>query len=402
MVMKVLIVDDEIGLLQNLASFLSAFPSEFAPATAASAEEALDWLDEHTDTDILLTDIRMPGLDGIELVRRTLLLRPEIGIVVMTAFPTPSARGAALREGAIRFLEKPLDLDSVRQCLLEIGPADHRRSHEVGGLDVCEVAQFVAASGEARVMQFRAGDRIGTMTFDRGDLVHCSTGTLKGPDAFFEMALWGEGAFVEVYGAEAHRFTPNLTTDIRDLLAEADTLVREVSDHDSSRSGNGSSPTGRGERSSARAASSTSGDSKSATSSSKEKSRMAIKDHLEGFQGIEGFMGVAVFTAQGEMLEGFAQGKVDIKTIGMFANNALLNAQKATDQMGVGRGNLMQIRAPQAVVLMRCLNEATDFAATKEGKAHFHTVVVMDPEGNAGMAAMLLDKAAAKIAEEMR
>ena len=129
---------------------------------------------------------------------------------------------------------------------------------------------------------------------------------------------------------------------------------------------------------------------------------MAIKDHLEDFQSIEGFKGVAVFTAQGEMLEGLAQGKVDIKTVGMFANHALLNAQKATDQMGVGRGNMVQIRAPQALVLMRCLNEATDFAATKEGKAHFHVVAVLDPEGNAGMALMLLDRACGKIAEEMR
>jgi hypothetical protein len=86
----------------------------------------------------------------------------------------------------------------------------------------------------------------------------------------------------------------------------------------------------------------------------------------------------------------------------MFANNALLNAQKATDQMGVGRGNLMQIRAPKAIVLMRCLNEATDFAATKEGKAHVHAVVVMEPEGNVGMATMILDKAIAKVADELR
>jgi len=134
----------------------------------------------------------------------------------------------------------------------------------------------------------------------------------------------------------------------------------------------------------------------------KEDSTVAIKDQLTDFEDIEGFQGVAVFTAQGEMLEGIAKGKVDVKTIGMYANNALLNAQKATDHMGVGRGNFMQIRAPQAMVLMRCLNEATDFAATKEGKAHFHTVVVMDPEGNTGMASMLLDRAVGNIAEELR
>ncbi len=129
---------------------------------------------------------------------------------------------------------------------------------------------------------------------------------------------------------------------------------------------------------------------------------MAIKDQLNEFNTIEGFQGAAVFSSSGEMLDGVASGSIDIKTIGMFANNALLNAQKATDAMGVGRGNLLQIRAPKAHIVMRCLNEATDFAATSAGKAHFHTVVILDPEGNVGMATMVLDKVVGKIAEELR
>ncbi len=129
---------------------------------------------------------------------------------------------------------------------------------------------------------------------------------------------------------------------------------------------------------------------------------MAIRDHLNELQGATGFLGAAVFSPQGEMLDGFATTGMDIKSVGMFANNALLNAQKATDQMGVGRGNFMQVRAPQAIVLMRCLNEATDFSANATGKAHFHTVAIMSPEGNVGMAGMLLDRIVGKIAEEVR
>lgn len=129
---------------------------------------------------------------------------------------------------------------------------------------------------------------------------------------------------------------------------------------------------------------------------------MAVKDSLTELQAAEGFMGAAVFTSAGELIEMVANSKLDVKAIGMFANNALLNAQKATDAMGVGRGNLVQIRAPQATVIMRCLNEATDFASTSGGKAHFHTVVLLSPEGNVGMASMLLDKAVGQIAEEVR
>jgi len=140
----------------------------------------------------------------------------------------------------------------------------------------------------------------------------------------------------------------------------------------------------------------------SSTDRTQEVLEMAVKDLLAQFEDVQGFLGIAVFTPQGEIVESIAKGKTDIKTVGTYANNALLNAQKATDQMGVGRGNLMQIRAPEAIVMMRCLNEATDFAATKEGKAHFHTVVILDPDGNTGMAAMILDKTVAGIADELR
>ncbi len=129
---------------------------------------------------------------------------------------------------------------------------------------------------------------------------------------------------------------------------------------------------------------------------------MAIKDSLDKFREVQGFWAVGVFSPQGEMVDSLVNKKVDINTIGLHANNALLNAQKATEEMGVGRGSFVQIVAPQAQVLLRCLNEATDFAATQAGKAHFHTVVVLEPDGNAAMARMILDSVVEKIAEELR
>ena len=407
--LNILIVDDEASLLSNIAGFLTSYPGEFDVVTAASGEAALDILAGDAEFDTLLTDVRMPGIDGIELVRRVLDLKPEMALVVMTAFGSTELRGSAIREGAIRYLEKPLDLDQLRDVLLSVGPADHRRSTEIGGLNVCEVTEFVATAGETKVLQFSVDDRCGTLVFVGGDLLHCATDVHRGSDAFFEMALWGDGAFIEVFGGDPMRFQLNVSQSIAKLLDEAERFRSEIFSEDlaASESSDAANADGlvsdilrRQPRSTTTTGSDSSGPGRSTPV--REENVMAVKDHLNDFQTIEGFRGAAVFTAQGEMIEGLAQGKVDIKTIGMFANNALLNAQKATDQMGVGRGNLMQIRAPQAVVLMRCLNEATDFAATKEGKAHFHVVVVMDPEGNTGMASMMLDKAVGHIAEELR
>lgn len=413
---KVLIIEDEIQLLHNLASYLTSFKEEFEVLTAPSGEEGLALLDGHPDVSVLLTDVRLPGMDGIEVVRRTVERRPEVRVVVMTAFGSPELRVSAETEGALRFVEKPIDLDVLPDVLRKVHTDRQRRSRAVGGLDILDVTQFVALARETKVIRFEAQGGEGTLIFENGTLVHCSTDKLSGADAFLEMALWGEGSFYELFDVETRRYRKNVDPSTTQLLEQATRLSEEIEERDPFETGaqplpraqqtSDRSPTGDPDEAithetARQAASQVSAENKE-SQRGKESQEMAIKDHLAEFQDIEGFLGAAVFTAQGEMVDGVSKGQIDIKAIGMYANNALLNAQKATDKMGVGRGNLMQIRAPQATVLMRCLNEATDFAASKEGKAHFHTVIVLDPEGNSGMATLLLDKAVGKIAEDLR
>ncbi len=387
---KMLIIEDEPQLLQNLASFLDSFGDEFEVLTASSGEDGMGILENEEGINLVLTDVRLPGIDGIEIVGRVSQLYPEMTIVVMTAFGSAELRTAALQEGALKYIEKPIDLDELAVTLHDAHERPRGRSKSVAGLDILDVAQFISISGESKVIQFRTEAGQGKLAFDQGVMTHCSTADCQGTDAFFTMSLWGEGTFWEVFDADLKSFPENLNIPTRELLEEAISLLGEIE-----------SPTQPFAVSAALAAVGNK-ENGHTSNSNKENTIMAIKDHLTDFESIEGFQGAAVFTAQGEMLDGIAKGKLDIKTIGMFANNALLNSQKATDQMGVGRGNLMQIRAPQAVVMMRCLNEATDFAASKEGKVHFHTVVVMDPEGNTAMASMILDKCVGKIVEELR
>jgi len=394
MATRLLIVDDEVPLLRNLSSYLGSFSAEFEVVTATSAEEALEVL--KSDVDVLLTDIRLPGLDGIELVRRATAAKPGIGVLVMTAFPSSDVRRSAAAAGALRHMEKPLDVRELRRTLLEVVRSRSGWSGSVGGLDIFDFTQLYLMSGKSTAIRVEHGSDHGVLVFKDRSLVHASTHDLEGDEAFYRLATWEGGTCSEI--PDLAGYPPNIRSSTNHLMIEAARLRDEARRDLRSELNDDGDITFEPEVD-ARVV--PTGDVPT-TEPAKEEPGMALKDHLTDFEDIEGFKGIAVFTAQGEMLEGIAKGKTDIKTVGMFANNALLNAQKATDQMGVGRGNLMQIRAPQAIVIMRCLNEATDFAATKEGKAHFHTVVVLDPEGNTGMASMLLDKAVAKIADEVR
>ncbi len=397
MATKLLIVDDELPLLRNLSRYLASSGNGFDIRTATSAEEALELL-QQKPVDILLTDVRLPGLGGIELVQRATALHPGLRVVVMTAYPTRYVRDDALSAGAIHFMEKPLDLKELQALLTEMASAPSGWSGSVGGLDIFDFTQLFVLSGKTSIVEVAYGGQKGVLVFDQGRLVHASCGELGGEDAFYFMTSWSGGTFRELPSEVLPRYASNITTTTSNLMMEAARLMDEAKKpgKEDTRS------TGKRRPGPTAGPGGESANGPEVQKRQKEERVMAIKDHLQEFNGIEGFRAVAVFSAQGDMLESETVGKYDIKAAGMFANNALLNAQKATDQMGVGIGNLVQIRAPKATVLMRCLNEATDFAASKEGKAHFHTIVVMDPEGNTGMASMILDKVVAKIAEELR
>jgi two-component system, NtrC family, response regulator PilR len=86
--------------------------SGYDVSTSDSAETTLEILKERP-FDLVLTDMRMTGMDGLELLRQTKRLRPEQEVVVMTAHATIRTAVTAMKEGAIDYLEKPFDKDEL-------------------------------------------------------------------------------------------------------------------------------------------------------------------------------------------------------------------------------------------------------------------------------------------------
>jgi DNA-binding NtrC family response regulator len=107
---RVLIVEDDEVFLRPLRRALEL--GGFDVLTAGTGEEALDLL-KREDVDLVLTDQRLPGMNGVELVRRLKGDHPEIGVVVMTAYGTIGAAVEATRLGAEDYLVKPFEPDEI-------------------------------------------------------------------------------------------------------------------------------------------------------------------------------------------------------------------------------------------------------------------------------------------------
>ncbi|MET0406066.1 MAG: sigma-54 dependent transcriptional regulator [Cystobacter sp.] len=111
---RVLVVEDEREMRALLEKGLTR--RGFVPTVRGGAEEAFALLATE-DFDTVLTDLRMPGMDGLALCERIALNRPDIPVVVVTAFGSLETAVAAIRAGAYDFVTKPVDLDALALLL---------------------------------------------------------------------------------------------------------------------------------------------------------------------------------------------------------------------------------------------------------------------------------------------
>jgi CheY-like chemotaxis protein len=105
---SILIVDDNPSMAMTLADILDA--KGFIVYSALSGAEALKVLQEHP-VDILLTDVKMPDMDGVTLYRQTRMLYPHLVTFLMTAYSADDLIQKGMAEGIKTVLSKPVDID---------------------------------------------------------------------------------------------------------------------------------------------------------------------------------------------------------------------------------------------------------------------------------------------------
>jgi CheY-like chemotaxis protein len=119
---RILVVDDDTDIRQVLQDRLNAYG--YAVETAMDGAEALDAL-QRGDYDGMILDIRMPKIDGLEVLRRTRQSHPRLPVIMITASKVKEDDDQAIREGAQELLLKPFDVAQLKQVVERwFGPAE--------------------------------------------------------------------------------------------------------------------------------------------------------------------------------------------------------------------------------------------------------------------------------------
>jgi DNA-binding NtrC family response regulator len=228
---RILVVDDDAAIRETFERNLTRWG--YAVTVASSAEEALSRLKLFAPA-LIITDIRMSGMNGLELLRITRERAPDVDVIVITAFEDMATAIAAMRAGAFEYLVKPLDLDeielTIQRCLRQRSLRDRvkQSAHDAGepyalqrliGRDplmidlyktigtVCQSRAPVLIRGEtgtgkeviARAIHFNS---------DAAEEPFVAVNCTALPDALLESELFGHvrGAFTGAVGDRKGRF----------------------------------------------------------------------------------------------------------------------------------------------------------------------------------------------------
>lgn len=110
----ILIIEDEESMREGLRDWLTE--GGYKVETAKDGEEGLKIISDH-DVSLVLLDLRLPGKDGISVLREAKIIRPQLTVIIITAYPSSQTKAAALKEGAVDYLPKPFDLNDLEKLI---------------------------------------------------------------------------------------------------------------------------------------------------------------------------------------------------------------------------------------------------------------------------------------------
>lgn len=189
---KILIVDNDKQTISSIRDCLGSYADCL---DATSYEEAISTLEKEKGISLVISEIRMPGRDGFDLLTWLRENRPKAKVVMTTAYGTALVRSLAKQKGAVMYLEKPLDpkqlMDTVRVIVERKG-----FSVAMQEMEFTDLLQFLSFAGKAVKVQVtnNIGEE-GEIGLEGDTVLWVRTASHEGENAFFEIVGWEGGGF---------------------------------------------------------------------------------------------------------------------------------------------------------------------------------------------------------------
>ncbi|MFT5699998.1 MAG: putative regulator of Ras-like GTPase activity (Roadblock/LC7/MglB family) [Desulforhopalus sp.] len=403
---KVLVVDDEEDMLWMLQRNLNKGMQDVEILAAKSGEEALAILSDQK-VNLVITDINMPGISGLDLLVEINNKFPDTGVIIMTAYPSNAYENKAMMSGSLRFIEKPFDIKDVRAIVEEILQPGERFQGTVDGVDLTDIVQFNGLSRATAALKVTTGNQEGMIFFKAGAVVHAMCGETTGEEAFFTILGFNGGSLQNINGVqppivsinksiEALLFKAALQSDEKesdndidmDHLADAEELVSMRLDEKFA------TPEDEIVFDSVAQSFTETAESidhteinEEATTLTEDFEMTEIQNILAEFTNIEGVHTACLVGRDGFLLDSLVRSDLDAEMIGVIASSGLGSAESLGSQLDHGELRMTMYEFENGPVVFAPVG------------ADAFLVIVADRETNLGWIRMSIKKNTGKIQE---
>jgi len=196
----VLLVDDDAQFLSSAAEVLSGLAAgTWSIATVSSGGEALGWL-QNQPADMVVIDVNMPVLDGVQLLELLQRRFPAVTKIVLTGEASPEQRAACLTAGAELVLDKPTDANAWKGLHATLDSLLHAPREEgfrgvLRKVGLSDVIQMECLAANSSVLEITGAGLKGRLYIRQGQIVHARLGDLEGTDALNSLMSLPGGSF---------------------------------------------------------------------------------------------------------------------------------------------------------------------------------------------------------------
>lgn len=207
---KVLIVDDEETLTWSMAKSLSRDRDKYEIEIANNGKEALDVLGK-MPIDLVLSDIRMPDINGLDLLVQIKRDYPETKVIIMTAYGSSDVQKEASKRGSLYYIEKPFEINEIRKLILDLIKEKRGFEGKLFDLQLTDIIQMNCLGRVTTSLVITRDNHRGVIYFRDGEIVHAECDDSGGEEAFYTILGWQEGKFVSNIGVQPPQQTISST-----------------------------------------------------------------------------------------------------------------------------------------------------------------------------------------------
>lgn len=313
---RILLVDDEEDLVWSIKSRLAKAMPDVVVDGVSQPELAIRWLGERR-YDLVVSDIRMPRISGIELLIKARSLYPTLPFIIVTAFPSEQGQREAMRLGSVTYVEKPFQMDALIESIA--GLLTRAASGFSGALQLetlPDLVQLFTLSNTTGVLRIWESDREGRIWFDRGAIIAAKAGPRSGVDAFNDILLWSAGQF----SMERHVALPERTI----FESPAALLIEAFRLYDEAKRESGRSPARE----------------EAAQLETESGFDAPVDEVVSTLRGVSGYLGFCIVDGEGHgLIETDSRtAELDVSAAGLCNIDVLETQKKTVDQMGIEDG----------------------------------------------------------------